>query len=169
VDRIHRLVSDGCGQSQLQLGGDCGPFQGVRVSSVMSRDCVTVNRAMNLQEFVDAFLLKTGQRCYAVEDHSHLVGPITPRDVGAIPREHRDKTTVRDAMRPLEPLHVITPDTPVLDALKLMVGNDVKQLPVVANGTMQGIVSRSQLRQRLQARSELHLPAGQYPAITAHG
>jgi hypothetical protein len=101
----------------------------------MSRDCVTVNRAMNLQEFVDAFLLKTGQRCYAVEDHSHLVGPITPRDVGAIPREHWDKTTVRDAMRPLEPLHVITPDTPVL-ALKLMVGNDVKQLPVVANGTM---------------------------------
>jgi Zn-dependent protease/predicted transcriptional regulator len=144
-------------------------FQGVRVSSVMSRDCVSVNRAMSLQEFVDTYLLTTGQRCYAVEDRGHLVGLITPRDVGAIPRELWDKTTVRDAMRPLEKLHIITPDTQVLDALKLMAGNDVNQLPVVANGTLQGVVSRSQLMQLLQARSELHLPAGQHPPITAHG
>ena len=124
-------------------------FQGVRVSSVMSRDCVTVNRAMSLQEFVDTYLLRTGQRCYAVEDQGHLVGLITPRDVGAIPRELWDKTTVREAMRPLEKLHIITPDTQVLDALKLMAGNDVNQLPVVANGTLQGVVSRSQLMQLL--------------------
>ena len=143
-------------------------FQGVRVSSVMSRDCVMVNRAMNLQEFVDTSLLRTGQRCYAVEDQGRLVGLITPRDVGAIPRELWDKTTVRDAMRPLEKLHIITPDTQVLDALNLMAGNDVNQLPVVANGTLQGVVSRSQLMQLLQARSELHLPAAHYPPITAH-
>src|SRR5271157_2137566 len=43
-------------------------FQGLRVSEVMSRDCITVNRGMSLQEFVDTYLLKTGQRCYAVED-----------------------------------------------------------------------------------------------------
>ena len=142
-------------------------FQGVRVSAVMSRDCVIVNRGMSLQEFVDTYLLRTGQRCFAVEDQGRLVGLITPRDVGAIPRERWDKTTVREAMRPLEKLHIITPDTQVLDALKLMAGNDVNQLPVVANGALQGIVSRSQLMQLLQARSELHLPAAHYPPITA--
>ena len=42
-------------------------------------------------------------------------------------------TTVSEAMQPLEELHVITPDTQVLDALKLMAGNDVNQLPVVVN------------------------------------
>jgi Zn-dependent protease/predicted transcriptional regulator len=144
-------------------------FQGVRVSSVMSRDCVNVNRAMSLQEFVDSYLLTTGQRCYAVEDHGHLVGLVTPRDVGAIPREMWDKTTVRDAMRPLEKLQIITPDAQVLDALKLMAGKDVNQLPVVANGTLQGVVSRAQLMQLLQARSELHFPAAHYPPITSHG
>jgi len=144
-------------------------FQGVRVSSVMSRDCLTVNRAMNLQEFVNTSLLRTGQRCYAVEEQGRLVGLITPRDVGAIPRERWDMTSVREAMRPLEELHIITPDTPVLDALKLMAGNDVNQLPVVANGTLQGVVSRSQLMQLLQARSELHLPATHHPPITEHG
>jgi Zn-dependent protease/predicted transcriptional regulator len=143
-------------------------FRGLRVSQVMSHDCVVVNRGMSLQEFVDTYLL-TGQRCFAVEDHGRLVGLITPRDVGAIPHERWDKTTVREAMRPLEELHVITPDTQVLDALKLMVGNDVNQLPVVANGTLQGIVSRSHLMQLLQARSELQLPTAHRPPITAQG
>ncbi|MGD0910072.1 MAG: CBS domain-containing protein, partial [Candidatus Acidiferrales bacterium] len=122
----------------------------------------------NLQEFVDTSLLRTGKRCYAVEDRGRLVGLITPRDVGAIPRELWDRTTVRDAMRPLERLHIITPDTQVLDALNLMAGNDVNQLPVVANGTLQGIFSRAQLMQLLQARSELQLSAAHYPPITAH-
>jgi Zn-dependent protease/predicted transcriptional regulator len=144
-------------------------FQGVRVSSVMSRDCVTVNRGMSLQEFVNSYLLTSGQRYYAVEDQGRLVGLITPRDVGAIPRERWDRTTVREAMRPLEQLHIITPDTKVLDALNLMAGNDVNQLPVVVNGTLQGIFSRSQFMQLLQARSELQLPTAHNTPITLHG
>jgi CBS domain-containing protein len=138
-------------------------LRGIRVSEVMSRDCVIVNRGMSLQEFIDVYLLKTGQRCFGVEDHGRLVGLITPRDVGSIPRDRWDKATVREAMRPLQELHIVTPDTPVLDALKLMARNDVNQLPVVDNGTLQGIVSRSQLVQLLQVRSELRLPAAYYP------
>jgi predicted transcriptional regulator len=68
-------------------------------------------------------------------------------------------------MRPLQELHVITPDTPVLDALKLVTSEDVNQLPVVANGTLQGVVSRSQLVQLLQVRSELQLPAAYHPPV----
>ena len=138
-------------------------LRGIRVSEVMSRDCVIVDRGMSLQEFVDIYLLKTGQRCFGVEDHGRLVGLITPRDVGTVPRDRWDKTTVREAMRPLQELYIVTPDTPVLDALKLVARNDVNQLPVVANGTLQGIVSRSQLVQLLQVRSELRLPAAYYP------
>jgi Zn-dependent protease len=138
-------------------------LRGIRVSDVMSRGCAIVNRGMSLQEFVDIYLLKTGQRCFGVEDDGHLVGLVTPRDVGAIPRERWDRTTVGEAMRPLQELQVITPDTPVLDALKLVARYDVNQLPVVANGTLQGIVSRSHLVQLLQVRSDLRLPAAYYP------
>ena len=139
--------------------GTTAALRGMRVDDVMSRDCVIVDRGMSLKDFVDIYLLKTGQRCFAVEDQGRLVGIITPRDVSNISRDRRDETTVREAMRPLQELHVITPDTPVLDALKLMARNDVNQLPVVANGTLQGMVSRSQLVQLLQVRSVLQLPA----------
>ena len=140
-------------------------FRGMRVSEVMSRDCIVVNRGISLQEFVDAYLLRTGERCFAVEDGGRLVGLITLRDVGTVPRERWGTTTVREAMRPLEQLHVITPDTQIVDALKLMAGNDVNQLPVVANGTLQGVLCRSHLMQLLQARSELELSTAHYPPL----
>jgi Zn-dependent protease/predicted transcriptional regulator len=134
-------------------------LRGKRVSEVMSRDCIIVNRGMSLQEFVDSYLLTTGLRCFAVEDQGRLVGLITPRDVSKIPRDRWSGTTVREAMRPLQELQIIAPDTPVLDALKLMARNDVNQLPVVANGTLEGMVSRSQVVQLLQVHSALQLPA----------
>ncbi len=138
--------------------GITAALRGVRVSEVMSRDCAIVSPGMSLQEFVNSYLLRAGERCFAVEDEGHFVGLITPRDMASIPRDRWDQTTVREAMRPLQELHVITPDTPVLDALRLVVSNDVNQLPVVAKGTLQGVVSRSQLVQLLQVRSELQLP-----------
>jgi CBS domain-containing protein len=130
-------------------------FRGVRVSEVMSHGCAIVNRGMSLQDFVDTCLLKTGERCFAVEDRGRFVGLITLRDVGAVPRDRWESKTVREAMRPLEELRIITPDTQVSDALRLMAGNDINQLPVVSNGVLQGIVSRSHLMQLLQAHSDL--------------
>jgi Zn-dependent protease/predicted transcriptional regulator len=140
-------------------------LRGVRVSEVMSRDCAIVSPRMSLQEFVNTYLLRAGERCFAVEEQGRFVGLITPRDVGSIPRDRWDKTTVREAMRQLEELHIITPETPVLDALKLVTSKDVNQLPVIANGTLQGVVSRSQLLQLLQVRSELQLPAAYHPPL----
>jgi CBS domain-containing protein len=72
-------------------------------------------------------------------------------------------------MRPLRELHIIAPDTPVLDALRLMARNDVNQLPVVANGSLQGMVSRSQLMQLLQVRSALRLREGYHPTLQQKG
>ena len=140
-------------------------LRGLRVSEVMSRNCSIVSPRISLQEFVNTYLLKAGERCFAVEEQGRFVGLITPRDVGSIPRDRWDKTTVREAMRPLQELHIITPETPVLDALKLVTSKDVNQLPVVTNGTLQGVVSRSQLLQLLQVRSELQLPAAYHPPL----
>jgi len=137
-------------------------FRGMRVSEVMSRDCALVNLGMSLEEFVETYIWRTGDRCFAVEDAGRLVGLITLRDVGAVPRDRWESTTVREAMRPLEELHITTPDTQVVDALKLMAGNNVNQLPVVANGALQGIVSRSHVMQLLQARSDLQSRASHH-------
>ena len=136
----------------------------LRVSDIMSRECLVVNRGMSLQEFVNIYLLTTGQRCFAVEDHGQLTGLITLRDVSRIPRDRWEQASVGEAMRPGKELHTVSPDTPVLDALKLMVRNDINQLPVVAQGALRGIVSRAQIMQLLQIRGELRLPTAYRPS-----
>jgi len=140
-------------------------LRGMRVSEVMSRDCPIVSHEMSIQELVDTCVFRTGQRCFPVEDRGDVVGLITLKDVGAVPRDRWDSTTVREAMRPVEQLHLIAPDTPVLEALQIMAGNDINQLPVVANGVLQGVVSRSHLVQLLQTRSELQRPSTHYPPL----
>jgi len=50
-----------------------------------------------------------------------------------------------------------------------MVRNDVNQLPVVAHGSLQGIVSRAQIVQLLQVRGELRLPTAYRPPAELSG
>ena len=130
----------------------------VRVSDVMSRGCVAVDREMSLREFADIYLLKTAQRCFAVKDHGRLAGLITRRDVGAISRERWDTATIGDTMHPLRELQIVTPETRVADALKLASSTDAEQLPVIDNDTLLGIVFRSQLVHALQHPGEMRFP-----------
>jgi predicted transcriptional regulator len=48
-------------------------------------------------------------------------------------------------MRPLQEPHIVTPDTPAIQALQMMSREDVNQLPVVSNGRLEGIFSRTQV------------------------
>ncbi|HSA92167.1 MAG TPA: site-2 protease family protein [Terriglobales bacterium] len=132
-------------------------IRGVRVGDVMSRDCLTVSGATSLQSFVDDYLLRSGRRCFVVEEQGQMSGLITANEVRRVERELWTQTTVRDAMRPMSQLRVVSPQTPAADALEFMRREDVNQLPVVSDGKLMGIFSRSELLQLLQARAELRM------------
>jgi Zn-dependent protease/CBS domain-containing protein len=132
-------------------------IRGVRVGDVMSRDCLTVPGGTILQSFVDDHLLRSGRRCFVVEEQGQMSGLITANEVRRVERELWARTTVRDAMRPMSQLRVVSPQTPAADALELMRREDVNQLPVVSDGKLMGIFSRSELMQLLQARAELRM------------
>jgi Zn-dependent protease/CBS domain-containing protein len=129
--------------------------RGARVSDVMSRGFIAVNRGMSLHEFVNIYLLKTALRCFVVKENDRLAGLISRRDVSLIPRERWDTTTVGDAMRQLRELQIVAPETRVLDALKLAANNSVDPMPVVENGRLLGVVFRSQLAHALQGQSKV--------------
>jgi CBS domain-containing protein len=65
--------------------------------------------------------------------------------------------TLRDVMRPLDDLHSVTPDTPLMNALQAMITGDLNQLPVVTGNHLKGVLSRAQLLGYLQTRSELKM------------
>lgn len=132
-------------------------LKGKSVWDVMTREWPTVEGHTNLQTFVDDYLLKTGRRCFVVAEQGRIAGIITPHEVKGIERSRWTLTTLSEVMLPLERLRTITPEMPVTEALALMGSEDVNQLPVVLNGYLKGIISRANIVQLLQTRTELNI------------
>ncbi|HEY3025555.1 MAG TPA: site-2 protease family protein [Pyrinomonadaceae bacterium] len=130
-------------------------LRGVRVSDVMTRDWPVVDGGMNLQTFVNEHLLNTGQRCFVVEENGHVSGLITPHEVKTVERPRWQSSRVSGVMRPLKSLHTVAPQTSVTKALEVMGREDLNQLPVVRDGHLEGIISRSHILRLLQTRAEL--------------
>jgi CBS domain-containing protein len=132
-------------------------LRGVRVGDVMTRECLTVDGHSSLQTLVHDHLLRTGQRCFMVQENGHIVGLVTPHEVKKVERERWPATPLEAVMRPLDQLRTVTPTTPVAEALEAMGREDVNQLPVVTDGRLEGIISRAHIMQLLQSRAELQL------------
>jgi CBS domain-containing protein len=127
----------------------------VRVSDVMTHDCVSVDGNLNVQNFVEEHLLRSGRRCFVVEQNGEMIGLVTPHEIKNLERQRWPFTTLYDVMRPLNQVHTVTPSTPVMEALETMGRDDVNQLPVVSGNHLDGIVTRANVIQFLQTRSEL--------------
>jgi len=132
-------------------------LRGLRVADVMSRDYLVADGYMNLENFAEEHLMRTGRRFFVVTINGQPEGIITPNEIGAVPRNRWPYTTLADVMRPLDQTRSVGPDASVTEALELMASQDVNQLPVIAKGTLAGLISRAHILQLLQTRAQLHL------------
>lgn len=148
------FLMNAAGASYMQITATHA-LQGVNVGQVMSGDCQLVEGHISLRDFVDHFLLRTGRRCFIVADNGRPLGLITPAEVRQVPRDDWSVTSVQAAMKPLEKIHSVTPDTPVMSALEIMGREDVNQLPVMSDGHMAGILSRAHVLELLRSKSEM--------------
>jgi tRNA nucleotidyltransferase (CCA-adding enzyme) len=88
-----------------------------------------------------------------VDDHDHLVGIISRRDLDLALHHGFSHAPVKGYMT--TSLKTITPDTALADMEALMVTHDIGRLPVLQDGHLVGIVTRTDvLRQVLQRQQE---------------
>jgi Zn-dependent protease/predicted transcriptional regulator len=132
-------------------------LRGVRVRDIMAGDWPVIDAKTSLQTFVDDHLLKSGKRCFVVEENGHVAGIVTPHEVKDVDRQKWSQLTVREVMLPLKKLHAVKPATPLTEALETMGREDVNQLPVMSNGHLDGIISRGHILRLLQTRAELQV------------
>jgi Zn-dependent protease/predicted transcriptional regulator len=141
-------------ESYVQVGL-AHALEGVRVADVMSRDCPTVDGWLNVQNFVEHELLRTGRRCFIVVDKGEMTGLVTPHEIKEIDRAKWPFKTLHDIMRPIEEVRSVAPETPLKSALESMTRDDVNQLPVVSSGRLEGVLSRAEIISYLQTHAEL--------------
>ena len=132
-------------------------LRGVRVGDLMIRDSTVVDSNSNLHTFVHEYLLHTGQQCFLVAEQGKVTGLITQNEVKEVAYSLWPYTLVFDVMRPLARLRTVTPETPVSEALEIIRRNDINQLPALANGRLEGMISRDQILHYLLTRADLKI------------
>jgi Zn-dependent protease len=132
-------------------------LQGLRVRDVMTQDCERIRSDLSLQEVAEDHVLRTGQRCFLVQDNGRIAGLVTPGDLKKVDRGLWPLTPVSAVMRPFEHLQTIAPEAPLAEALERMGREDVNQLPVMADGHLEGMLTRGQIVRNLESRAELSM------------
>src|SRR6266404_9072264 len=73
-------------------------LRGVRVRDVMAGDWPAIDAKTSLETFVHDHLLKSGKRCFVVEEDGRVVGIVTPHEVKDVDREKCRQLTVAEIM-----------------------------------------------------------------------
>ncbi|GAC1629932.1 MAG: site-2 protease family protein [Ktedonobacteraceae bacterium] len=130
-------------------------FNGVTIAQIMNQQPVTIPANISLQKLVDDYFLPRGLRSAFVVQGELLAGLITLGDIRHVPRADWAHTPVGFIMIPLDRMHMANPRQNVREALPLMTGNDVNQLPVVEDGKLVGVLTREVIMRSLQVRRSL--------------
>src|SRR5262245_13067703 len=127
----------------------------VLVVDVMSHDCPTVDGNMNLRNFAEDYLMRTGHRCFVVLEKGNYFGLLTINELKQVKPERWPFTTLAQIAVPFEKVRTVLPETPVSEAVQLMADADLNQLPVMSNGKLLGVISRSDVLEFLQTQADL--------------
>jgi CBS domain-containing protein len=131
----------------------------VYVHDLMQHDPVTVDPDLDIQSLVDDYVLGSNVRGLPVCDEGRLVGIITVNDIKEIAREEWPRRQVSELMTGLADLQTVEEMTPVNEVLRMMAEHDFHQVPVLRDGSLVGLITRSGLVRYLQYRQELGVDA----------
>jgi CBS domain-containing protein len=132
-------------------------LEGVQVARMMRSDPPSVPPGISVDELVNDGIMGTDDHAFPVIDEGRLVGLVTLEDIRTVPRTSWGSTSVRQIMTPADQLVAVTPEEDAAEALKKLQIRDVRQLPVMRNGSLAGLVRRRDIVKWLQLHSELGL------------
>ena len=114
----------------------------VTVGSMMSSPVQTVTQTTPVNQIVN-MMYSSKHLGFPVIERDTLVGIITLADLNRTSPIDRDAMQVRDVMT--REVITLPPDAPVMDALRIMSMHDIGRIPVVQDGRVLGIVTRTDI------------------------
>lgn len=121
-------------------------LDGFRVQDLMTTNVETVEADLSLKDLA-MLMLRSRHSGFPVVENGQIVGCITLEDLD---KEHDDDATVRDVMT--TKVLTVSPEEDIYVALRHMSDNEIGRVPVMENGRLVGILSRSDLMRGFQVR-----------------
>jgi CBS domain-containing protein len=134
-------------------------LEGVPVVRMMRADPPTCLADCSVSQLVHDHIMQTDEQSFPILKNGtrQLTGLVTLEDVRGVSRDAWDTTKVADIMMPLDKLVLVSPEDDAADALGKLTGRDVRQLPVVREGELVGMLRRRDIIRWLQLQSELNI------------
>ena len=133
-------------------------LQGVKVKDIMMSDCAKLPKEMTIRELVDSYILQhSSHQCFPIKDNGSVIGIITLQTVKDIAKDQWESMTMEEAMIPLNEITSVSPDEEIFYVMQKMAVDKVYQLPVVENGQLVGMVSRDNIMNVINLKTELRI------------
>jgi CBS domain-containing protein len=129
-------------------------LQGEQVSRFMHAEPVTVPPHITIRELIEDYVYRYHYKMFPVSEGDRLLGCISTRQLGELPREAWDSTAVSALMEPRSADNCIAPDADATKALARMSQGNVSRLMVVSGDHLEGIVTLKDLLQFLSMKLE---------------
>ncbi len=132
-------------------------LEGIRVSEVMGANAIVVTEEEKLSRLVQEKFMHYKFTAYpVVSAEGRVIGIVELEGVSAVARPDREQRTAADIMKRIPTARLAHPTTRASTALKHMISLGLDHLPVVdETGTLTGIVTRSDIMNMFQIRSDL--------------
>lgn len=128
-------------------------LEGVPVTRLMRSDTPAASPQIPVSQLVDDYLMGTDEHAFPIVEGDRLVGLVCLEDVRKVPREAWGTTPVSQIMTPVDQLETISPREDAAEALTKLAQRDVRQVPVVQNGHLLGMLRRRDIMRWLQLQS----------------
>jgi CIC family chloride channel protein len=141
------------GDQRLHEGVKVQELRHIPVSAVMQQQMISAQASLTLREFTSMLSPHTQHEAFPVFDGTRLVGAVSVWSVAHIAPERWDTTTLRHLVD--DRIDTIPPDCDVNEALRMLLGEHRQPLLLVVSndGTVQGIVTKTDILQVLQSRT----------------
>jgi Zn-dependent protease/predicted transcriptional regulator len=130
-------------------------LRGVPVTRLMRANVPQVAPGIPVTELVHDHMMTSDERCFPVIEGDRMIGLVCLEDVRRLPRDQWEATPVSRIMTPADRLEIVTPQADADEALNRLGARDIRQVPVVENGHLLGILRRRDILRYLQLQSQL--------------
>jgi CBS domain-containing protein len=129
-------------------------LEDVPVERLMRSEVPVVPPDLSVSDLVYRWIMGTDERAFPVVVGERMVGLVCLEDARKLPREAWDSTTVDQIMTGAEQLDVVSPQEDVNEAFEKLTRRDVRQVPVIQDGHLVGLLRRRDIVKWLQLHSE---------------
>jgi Zn-dependent protease/CBS domain-containing protein len=125
---------------------------GLRVRDLMVPDPVTTHPDLTLGQFMDDVVRARRFTTYPVTEGGRAVGLLPFRCVAEVPRSEWERRTVRECMRPLSEVPVVSEDDELIDAAAELSERELRRALVLDGDRLVGLLSVTDVARALAMR-----------------